>query len=53
MKGIADLKFDVHFRFVCEFFKEGDTFLQKIGTAKVPWHKFRHCLDLFGIYNLD
>ncbi|GMY16411.1 beta-adaptin-like protein A [Fagus crenata] len=55
VKGTTDLDlmFDVLFRFVCEFFEEGDTLLQKIGTAEVPWHKFRHCLDLFGICNLD
>ena len=53
VKGTADLKFDVRFRFVCEFFKERYTFLQKIGTAKVPSHKFKFCLDLFGICNLD
>lgn len=55
VKGTTDLDlmFDVLFRFVCKFFEEGDTLLQKIGTAKVPWHKFRHCLDLFGICNLD
>jgi hypothetical protein len=53
VKGTTDLKFDVRFHFVCEFFEEGDTLLQKIEIAEVPWHKFKFCLDLFGICHLD
>ncbi|KAM2012453.1 hypothetical protein ACFX1T_024318 [Malus domestica] len=52
---------DVRFHFVREVIDEGDILLQKIGTADNPanmlikpvsLHKFKHYLDLIGIYKI-
>ena len=51
----------VKYNFICETVSEGIVVVKKVAiadnpadmmTKPVPLHKFKHCLDLIGIYSL-